>query len=111
MVSPVEGYLTQPIKPRVHLGLDIGTGGKKMPVYASFPGKVVQIIRGVKPGNRKSTYAPGRTSNVVIIQNVGPGTSNDKEFQAYGHVTALSSLRSEEHTSELQSRGHLVCRL
>src|SRR5690625_6549772 len=25
--------------------------------------------------------------------------------------TACSVLRSEEHTSELQSRGHLVCRL
>src|SRR5690625_6350979 len=27
-----------------------------------------------------------------------------------GHVTYLAA-RSEEHTSELQSRGHLVCRL
>src|SRR5690625_3180852 len=26
-------------------------------------------------------------------------------------VSAMSSARSEEHTSELQSRGHLVCRL
>src|SRR5437870_11197272 len=26
-------------------------------------------------------------------------------------VAALADLRSEEHTSELQSRGHLVCRL
>src|SRR5690625_6818103 len=26
-------------------------------------------------------------------------------------TAALSSTRSEEHTSELQSRGHLVCRL
>src|SRR5690625_6581730 len=27
-----------------------------------------------------------------------------------GHI-ALAVIRSEEHTSELQSRGHLVCRL
>src|SRR5690625_6349453 len=27
------------------------------------------------------------------------------------HSSATSSTRSEEHTSELQSRGHLVCRL
>src|SRR5690625_6137540 len=27
------------------------------------------------------------------------------------HVPSPSSVRSEEHTSELQSRGHLVCRL
>src|SRR5690625_7843813 len=104
MISAVEGYLTQRFKPRVHLGLDIGTGGKKMPVYASFPGKVVQIIRGVKPGNRKSTYAPGRTSNVVIIQNVDPGTFITKQFQAYGHVTALSSLRDGEQVKASTKR-------
>src|SRR5690625_6470557 len=28
-----------------------------------------------------------------------------------GMVAGLMTLRSEEHTSELQSRGHLVCRL
>src|SRR5690625_5514547 len=28
-----------------------------------------------------------------------------------GTMTDLLALRSEEHTSELQSRGHLVCRL
>src|SRR5690625_6212538 len=28
-----------------------------------------------------------------------------------GTSSAVSELRSEEHTSELQSRGHLVCRL
>src|SRR5690625_5492901 len=28
-----------------------------------------------------------------------------------GKINALLSGRSEEHTSELQSRGHLVCRL
>src|SRR5690625_6601098 len=28
-----------------------------------------------------------------------------------GHLWAGSQARSEEHTSELQSRGHLVCRL
>src|SRR5690625_1602667 len=27
------------------------------------------------------------------------------------HVIVHSDIRSEEHTSELQSRGHLVCRL
>src|SRR5437660_11527944 len=27
------------------------------------------------------------------------------------HLDAVTALRSEEHTSELQSRGHLVCRL
>src|SRR5690625_7004086 len=30
---------------------------------------------------------------------------------AAGPTTTVASARSEEHTSELQSRGHLVCRL
>src|SRR5690625_3764704 len=32
-----------------------------------------------------------------------------KTWKASGHVDGFN--RSEEHTSELQSRGHLVCRL
>src|SRR5437870_9377353 len=31
--------------------------------------------------------------------------------QIVGRSAGAASLRSEEHTSELQSRGHLVCRL
>src|SRR5207253_9770754 len=31
--------------------------------------------------------------------------------RAPGFATAIAASRSEEHTSELQSRGHLVCRL
>src|SRR5690625_4740315 len=32
-------------------------------------------------------------------------------FQHYNLFKNKTALRSEEHTSELQSRGHLVCRL
>src|SRR5690625_1480935 len=32
-------------------------------------------------------------------------------FVSKTHLTGLNNPRSEEHTSELQSRGHLVCRL
>src|SRR3712207_8852281 len=37
----------------------------------------------------------------------------DREFARYGPVTIheFDHLRSEEHTSELQSRQYLVCRL
>src|SRR5690625_7010821 len=46
---------------------------------------------------------------------VGPGRANDKgELTPVGvneGDTVIFSKRSEEHTSELQSRGHLVCRL
>src|SRR5690625_6642192 len=35
----------------------------------------------------------------------------DLGLQFYEYLERRSSFRSEEHTSELQSRGHLVCRL
>src|SRR5207253_5559625 len=45
------------------------------------------------------TDAPQWTSGVV------------RRFRQAAGTGGLSETRSEEHTSELQSRGHLVCRL
>src|SRR5439155_23612483 len=39
----------------------------------------------------------------------GVPSVNELELRWYDHY--LRGVRSEEHTSELQSRGHLVCRL
>src|SRR5690625_5407617 len=36
---------------------------------------------------------------------------NQRRQRRVGEETARKLIRSEEHTSELQSRGHLVCRL
>src|SRR5690625_6968030 len=36
---------------------------------------------------------------------------SDEEVRELGRAWAIANQRSEEHTSELQSRGHLVCRL
>src|SRR5690625_6762606 len=47
--------------------------------------------------------------------DLGPGVTHTLEVDAVGlveeHRDLTAQLRSEEHTSELQSRGHLVCRL
>src|SRR5437660_6721708 len=40
-----------------------------------------------------------------------PDQSGDSPSGSEIHRPRRISLRSEEHTSELQSRGHLVCRL
>src|SRR5690625_5532009 len=42
------------------------------------------------------------------VEEVGPGIGYD-ELIGEGRLR-LDGVRSEEHTSELQSRGHLVCR-
>src|SRR5262245_63755031 len=45
----------------------------------------------------------------VLLQNAyGWGTP---DFDGHELMSTLSALRSEEHTSELQSLRHLVCRL
>ncbi|RKW71734.1 peptidoglycan DD-metalloendopeptidase family protein [Galactobacter caseinivorans] len=87
-VSPFTGRYTQKYGTSGgyagHLGIDIappspGQTGK--PVRAMFAGTVVRAARGVRHGNRRSTWAPGRTGNGVLIRNA------DGEAQGYNHVT------------------------
>src|SRR5690625_6221076 len=40
-----------------------------------------------------------------------PTTDRDRTVSRRSEPSSRTALRSEEHTSELQSRGHLVCRL
>src|SRR5690625_7008928 len=46
------------------------------------------------------------TSDTFIVENNGTA-----DAEPIIELTATQKARSEEHTSELQSRGHLVCRL
>src|SRR5207302_7943791 len=47
----------------------------------------------------------------VVLQRVDIGDAQGVAHEAPCRGTAAGSLRSEEHTSELQSRENLVCRL
>src|SRR5690625_7046075 len=47
----------------------------------------------------------------IILKALGIPTSMFTVIFALGRTPGWISHRSEEHTSELQSRGHLVCRL
>src|SRR5687768_17996336 len=60
----------------------------------------------------------GYVSEGVTMSTVGFGTGNLRDHlmerladAGNGNYSYIGSLRSEEHTSELQSRLHLVCRL
>src|SRR2546422_3785197 len=46
-----------------------------------------------------------------LPNSTGPGGTNSSLFQTENSVQVVANGRSEEHTSELQSRLHLVCRL
>src|SRR5437870_11256217 len=56
--------------------------------------------RGRRPGDWRRYARPGHAPY-----------SGDVQSGRARAAAALSPVRSEEHTSELQSRGHLVCRL
>src|SRR2546422_3971498 len=50
--------------------------------------------------------------NVALTGNIAAGKSTVVDlFRRWGATIIDADVRSEEHTSELQSRLHLVCRL
>src|SRR5690625_7000459 len=60
------------------------------------------------------TVATARLYSILNMAFKGVFRIQHSRYATLGPVTAAhmqSRLRSEEHTSELQSRGHLVCRL
>src|SRR3712207_7655520 len=59
---------------------------------------IVSSVAGFRGGADEAVYAGTK------FAQVGLGGSLDRELRAEG-------MRSEEHTSELQSRQYLVCRL
>src|SRR5438309_4676159 len=61
------------------------------------------VANSVLPGSRKITFAP-------LLGAVWPVTALTKTAPA-GNPAKPVEIRSEEHTSELQSQFHLVCRL
>src|SRR2546422_5257391 len=75
---------------------------------------VLQRMEGQVAGvTVKSSGSPGSRST-VRIRGVGSFQNNDPLYiidGTPGEDSYLNILRSEEHTSELQSRLHLVCRL
>src|SRR3712207_7599137 len=74
--------------------------------------------RGIDPGEGGSEAGRGGDQGArlvgehaeVVVDRVLTGTGADRLPQLSGDQP-LEGLRSEEHTSELQSRQYLVCRL
>src|SRR5690348_11933781 len=60
--------------------------------------------RAVVEGNKRSWYVAGAAAALIFV-------SSDAALILMGTLVAFTLLRSEEHTSELQSPVHLVCRL
>src|SRR3712207_8622705 len=64
----------------------------------------------------RTVAAPQRAANIVMVTDIS-GSMNATDVQpdrltaATDAAKTLTDKRSEEHTSELQSRQYLVCRL
>src|SRR5256886_13247780 len=70
--------------------------------------RMVRIARGINPG----VHIIARTRYVVEIPELLRLGANDvipEEFET--SIEIFARVRSEEHTSELQSQSNLVCRL
>src|SRR5215510_6361859 len=75
---------------------------KKIGLYSSRSAAVLTDlakIRAPKPGAKRSICA-----SILPVMSTAEPSGTWQYPQSVWH-------RSEEHTSELQSRGHLVCRL
>src|SRR5690625_7008429 len=67
----------------------------------------------VKLGSREMPTRAAASAHWVFRCSVGATTVMRRTVPSDSRLAAICSakVRSEEHTSELQSRGHLVCRL
>src|SRR5690625_6251523 len=71
------------------------------------PDSNIQPIK--RPNNQPSKIASPAVKKK--ISNVIPSRSAIVKNEIISNAKTANKTRSEEHTSELQSRGHLVCRL
>src|SRR5690625_6433831 len=60
-------------------------------------------------GSKKAFVSPSKREKWVCMPE--PGASMSGLGMKVAMMPCCRATRSEEHTSELQSRGHLVCRL
>src|SRR5690625_1418245 len=82
-----------------------GTTGKKIEEATGL--NIQKFQSGPLGGDQQIGALVANDELDIIIFFRDPLTAQPHEPD----VSALMRLRSEEHTSELQSRGHLVCRL
>src|SRR3712207_8099845 len=85
---------------------------RRPPRSTLFP--YTTLFRSLKDPNTARIMVAGVTAEDAVLE-IGPGrgflTTFLAQRAALVHALELDPDRSEEHTSELQSRQYLVCRL
>src|SRR3989449_2823117 len=82
--------------------LDLFIGTDRMTAHAPRP---------AERRRASALEAAGLTPQRAVYWNLGPPELYEHAVRRAEGVIAEGGARSEEHTSELQSRLHLVCRL
>src|SRR5439155_24596508 len=84
-----------------------------LPICRTVTIKVVPDAVARDPERRQRLLSDARAAAALSHPNIAAlyevGEDQDRLFLVFEFVPGET--RSEEHTSELQSRGHLVCRL
>src|SRR5689334_23729862 len=76
------------------------------PYTTLFRSRHVRVNASIRVSSGERTYDHHPMRCIAQVWPKGKWTN-----VRVGHTPCVSSLRSEEHTSELQSQFHLVCRL
>src|SRR5690625_6646384 len=95
--------MAKTLRPALLVGLTGGIGSGKSEVGRLFEKLGVRVVDADQVA--REVVEPGQPALVRIVEHFGP------EVLVSDQTLNRRRLRSEEHTSELQSRGHLVCRL
>src|SRR5690625_6147770 len=99
-------------------------GGRIHPLHQSIKKRIGQPVIGVgiydpSRGEKRNSSFVRKDERIllrrdflwIIISGKGTGSGNENRILIWIVPFFQIHFRSEEHTSELQSRGHLVCRL
>src|SRR5690625_2003537 len=95
----------------------VGNGGGGIPVTTDDDGGVHGVEAVIDKDLGAALLAREVGADVLVIATdvehavIGYGTATAEPLGHVDVATLRAHARSEEHTSELQSRGHLVCRL
>src|SRR5690625_4744313 len=90
-------------------GDDTESGPIKVGIIADLTGATGDV--GTPFNEGMLGYIDWRNENGGIEDRKIEADSNDYAYEVPKSEELYKKYRSEEHTSELQSRGHLVCRL
>src|SRR3712207_8630200 len=81
-----------------------------LPIYLFVTGEAVTVAKRLEEAAKANEVLIGRSTHRLVRDAVDVEPSGPRALK-HGELVDALVVRSEEHTSELQSRQYLVCRL